>query len=165
MKHVVIGMVMANILVFFGYFSYASQDTPVGHDFSLSLQLVDSHIRQGDTPKFRLTLTNISNNTSQILNIDRRVDLQHTYYKLVVTKDAHPVDVPVIISDPGPITASDWIKVPSGGTRTFLLSNFPDRYQELQPGIYKAYVRFWRDPSKSHVTAYQSPLVEFVVTK
>jgi hypothetical protein len=134
-------------------------------DFALALQPIDSRISVGRAPRFRLTLTNISDHACRILNIERRRDLQDTYYDLIVIKNGRSVDVPRIISDPGPISDADWLQVPRGGTKTFTLTNFAHSYDTLPPGAYEAYVRFWRDPFQSHTSAYRSETAKFTVTK
>jgi len=87
--------------------------------------------------------------------------LQHTYYNLVVTKNGEPVSVLRAISDPGPVSDADWIEVVPGGTRTFLLTSFPDAFDQLRPGAYEAHVEFWRDPFQSGTTKYASGKATF----
>lgn len=91
--------------------------------------------------------------------------MKDTCYNLVVTKDGRPVSLPRAISDPGPVSDADWLEIAPGGTKTFVLSEFPDQFVALPPGVYEAYVEFWRDPSQSHTTAYRSPRARFTVTK
>ena len=135
------------------------------HELALSLIPVESAIHTGSAPHFHLTLTNVSDHVMRVLDAERRVDLQHTYYELIVTKDGKPVHVPTAISDPGPVSDKDWVEIPPGGTKVFLLSDFPERFETLPPGTYEAYVDFWRDPYQSHDTAYKSPMAKFTVTK
>jgi len=134
-------------------------------DLALSLDAVQPVIPVGTSPRFRFTLTNVSDHACRILDAEKRVDLQHTYYDLVVSKGGKPVDVPRAISDPGPVSNADWLEIPPGGTKTFVLSKFPNQFEALPPGVYEAYVDFWRDPYQSHDTAYKSPMSKFTVTK
>jgi|SRR4051812_34417539 hypothetical protein len=131
----------------------------------LLLVPIEPVIRAGTVPHFRLTITNVSDHAMRVIDAERRVDLQHTYYKLVVTKDGKPVDIPRAISDPGPVSDKDWAEIPSGGMKNFVLSNFPDQFETLPPGKYEAYVHFWRDPYQSHDTAYKSPMAKFTVAE
>lgn len=135
------------------------------HELALSLDAVEPVIHAGAVPGFRLTLTNVSSHAIRILNAERRVDLQHTYYELVVTKEGKPVDVPRYISDPGPVSDVDWLEISPGGAKIFFLSDFPQRFEALPPGVYEACVDFWRDPYQDHATAYHSPKARFTVTK
>jgi hypothetical protein len=134
-------------------------------DFALALQPIESRIPAGTSPRFRITLTNISDHTCRVLNIERRVDLQHTYFDLVVTKDGEPVRLPRAISDPGPISDADWLQIAPGGTKSFTLASFPQTYDRLPPGTHEAYVQFWHDPFQSRTTAYKSETAKFTVTK
>ena len=152
--------VAASLLLLTLSCSHAAQ-----RELALSLVPVESAIRAGTAPHFRLTITNVSDHIMQVLDAERRVDLQHTYYALVISKDGKPVDLPRAISDPGPISATDWVEIPPGQSKVFLLANFPEKFETLPAGVYEAYVNFWRDPLQSHSTAYRSPRVEFTVTK
>jgi len=135
-------------------------------DFALVLEPVASRIRTGAVPSFRLTLTNISDHTCRILNIDgRRADLQHSYYDLVIWQDGKEIFVPRAISDPGPVSDADWASVAPGATKTFLLTSFPQNLKSLRPGVYEATIRFWRDPYTSRSNAYASPKAKFTVTE
>src|SRR5882672_5741865 len=89
---------MAIAALCFGSFIYAGQESPSNHAFALGLRPIESSTRLGTIPKFRLTLTNISDRTCPLLNIERRVDLQHTYFELIVTTNGEPVRVPRAIS-------------------------------------------------------------------
>ena len=137
----------------------------VPDDLALSLDAIEPFIPVHSVPHFRLTLTNVSDHACRILDAERRVDLQHTYYNLVVVKDGEPVDIPRAISDPGPVSDADWLEIPPSGTKAFILTNFPEQFESLTPGVYQAYVDFWRDPNQSHSTAYLSPVAQFTVTK
>lgn len=143
----------------------ATERASTSRDLSMSLVATEPIFSLGTVPRFRLTFTNISDHTCRILDAERRVDLQHTYFNLVILKEGKPVDVPRAISDPGPVSDSDWLEIPPGRTKTFSLTNFPDRFEALPIGVYVAYIDFWRDPYQSHATAYQSPRARFTITK
>jgi hypothetical protein len=141
-------------------------ECPAGaRDIVLSLEAIEPAIPPGTSPRFRLTLKNVSDHAFRILDAEKRTDLQHAYYRLAVAKDGKPVEVPTAISDPGPVSAADWLEVPAGETKTFVLASFPGRFETLPPGVYQASVDFWRDPFQSHATAYLSPPASFTVTK
>ncbi len=142
-----------------------TEHAPATRDLALSLYAVDPVVSAGTALRFRLTLSNVSDHVCRVLDAERREDLKDTYYNLVVTKDGRPVKVPRAISDPGPISDADWLEIPPGGTRTFLLTHFPDQFETLPPGLYEAYVEFWRDPHRSHTTAYASGRAKFTVRK
>src|SRR3954469_22563292 len=76
-------------------------------------------IRVGTVPHFHLTITNISDHVMRVIDAGRRVDLQHTYYNLVITRDGKPVNIPRAISDPGQVSDRDWVEIPSGKTKNF----------------------------------------------
>ncbi len=144
------------LLVSYNHFPGLPRRADTEPCFTLSLQASEPHIRVGTAPRFRFTLKNVSDHPCRIINAEARVDSQHTYYNLVVTKNGEPVSVPRAISDPGPVSDADWVEVVPGGTRTFLLTSFPDAFEELRPGAYEAHVDFWRDPLQSGSTKYGS---------
>jgi hypothetical protein len=144
----------------------AAEQSDHTRDFALMLEPVVSNIRTGVVPSFRLTLTNISDHACRILNIDgRRHDLQPTYYDLVIWQGGKEISLPRAISDPGPVSDTDWVSVASGATKTFLLTTFPQALQSLRPGVYEATIRFWRDPYSSPSNAYDSSKAKFIVTE
>ncbi len=143
----------------------AANRSSAAHDLALSLEIIQSEVPVGTVPRFRLTLKNVSDRACRILDADRRGDLRHTYYELVVLQDGRAVEVPTTISDPGPVSETDWLEILPGSTKTFTLADFPEQFDTLRPGMSQAYVDFWRDPLQSHTTAYTSPHVRFIVTK
>ena len=143
----------------------AMTQTHSTRDFALGLQAVEPRIRAGTAPRFRLTLTNISEHTCRLVNA-ARVDLQHNYYNLVVTQSGTNIWVGRGISDPGPIGDTDWLAVPSHEGREFVLTNFPDAWDRLVPGDYEAYVDSCPDPHQSHTACrYRSGIGRFTVTR
>jgi hypothetical protein len=131
------------LLVSSNHFAGVPQQAGTGPYFTLSLQAIEPHIHVGTAPGFRLTLKNVSDHPCRIINAEARVDLQHTYYNLVVTKNGELVSVLRAISDPGPVSDADWVEVVAGGTRTFLLTDFPDAFDQLRPGAYEAESVYW----------------------
>jgi hypothetical protein len=143
----------------------ADQPTQQTHEFALALKTIKERVRAGTAPEFYLTLTNISGHPCRVLNIAKRADLQDAYYELIVTKNGKRVQVPIAISDPGSISDRDWVELAPRATKTFTLRSFAQLYDQLRPGTYQAYVRFWRDPNQSHKTAYNSELATFTVSE
>ena len=82
----------------------------------------------------------------------------------MVLKGGKPVQVPIAISDPGPVFESVWLVLRPGGAKDFLLTSFAEQFETLLPGTYEAHVDFWQDPFESHTKAYASPEAKFTVT-
>src|SRR5438105_1608626 len=99
-----------------------AEGASVTNDLALSLSVIEPVIPEGSAPSFRLTVTNVSGHVCRVLDLARRADLRDTYCNLVALKDGKPVDVPRAISDPGPLSDSDWLEIRPGGAKTFLLS-------------------------------------------
>ena len=131
----------------------------------LSLQAIDPVIKAGSSPRFSLTVTNVSDHVCRVLDFERRADLRDTYCNLAVLRDGKPVDVLRAISDPGPFSDSDYLLILPGHAKTFMLARFPDQFEALSPGVYEAYVDFWHYPYESHSSAYKLPRARFTVKK
>lgn len=160
-----LGFILVSLIITSAVLMAGEPKAKPKRDFALSLQAVDKQIPVGMRPKFRLTLKNVSGHPRRVLNFGARPDLQHTYCKLIVTKGGKPVELPIAVSDPGPISDTDYLNVSSGATKVFILSSFPDALEKLQPGNYRAYVLFWQNPQQSHTTRYKSQEVKFSVRK
>jgi hypothetical protein len=89
--------------------------------------------------------------------------LQDTYYDLEVTQEGKAVDMPRLISDPGPPVEQDFLELKPGEEITFQLSRFASLLEMLPPGAYQARVRFWQGPFKDFRTSFHSPAAEFIV--
>lgn len=159
------GIIIAGLMLVSALVASGETKTKPKRHFSLSLQAVNKQIPIGTRPKLRLTLKNVSGHTRRVLNAATRPDLQHTYYELVVTQKGKAVELPVAISDPGPISDADYVKISPGATKVFTLSSFPIALEKLQPGNYRAYVLFWQNPYQSHTTRYKSQEATFSVRK
>jgi len=132
----------------------------------LSLEVIEKIVKQGAVPKFRLAVRTSGRDPQRVLDLrNGRHDLQDTYYDLQVTAGDKAVDLPRGISDPGPISAKDFVTLKAGEAVTLELSRFALALERLPPGRYKARVRFWQDPYESSATSFLSPPVEFVVQK
>lgn len=139
---------------------------PTERPISLSLEIVEKTTKHGTVPKFKLTLTNEGKVTEKVIDLTdgRRPDLQDNCYDWELEREGKAVRIQRAISDPGPITDEDFLKLESGKKATFELTRFAQALDRLKPGKYKARIRFWQDPHKSWAeTAYPSPYVEFTV--
>jgi len=160
-----IHLLIATALVLNTLVSVVAQETNEARSIALNLQPVQSEVSAGQAPQFRLTLSNTTDRVERVLNIAKRVDLQHTYYNVIIVQNRKAIWVPRAISDPGPVSKTDWLEIAPGATRTFLLKSFPDAFDQLPPGSYEAYVEFWQDPYESHKTRYKSNSATFTIKK
>jgi hypothetical protein len=165
MMRVLIVAVLLAALVSCTHVTPVTERASATDDLVLLLDAIRPVTPLGATPSFRLTIHNVSGHACRILDADRRVDLRYTYYELVITKGGKRVALPSAISDPGPVSDSDWLEIPPGNAKTFIFTDFPERFETLPAGVYEAYVDFWRDPFQSHATAYLSPRAKFTIAK
>lgn len=131
----------------------------------LSLDAVSDTIKRGESPTFKLTIRNVGDAPERIIDLTgkRRRDLQDTYYYLEVTQAGKLVDVPRIISDPGPVVEQDFVELKPGEQVTFDLTRFPSMFGWLPPGKYQGRVCFRQDPFAPWENAFYSPDAEFTV--
>jgi ADP-ribose pyrophosphatase YjhB (NUDIX family) len=133
----------------------------------LLLEAVTPAVRAGEVPRFRLTIRNEGDAPERIIDLGggRRSDLQDNYYDLEVTQGGKRVDMPRIISDPGPVAENDFRELQPGESVTYELLRFPSMLAALRPGKYQARVRFRQDPMLPITSDRFSPEAEFTVTE
>ncbi len=130
---------------------------------SLTLRVVQPTIAQGSVPAFELRVRNQGKTPLRVLDTRTRLDLQYTYYELIVTRDGEDVDVPIAIADPGPLSPEVYRSLGPGGTHSVALTRFPRAFDQLDPGGYEAVVLFWQDPILPKATRRPSNRVQFTV--
>lgn len=75
-----------------------------------------SEIRTGKRPEFSVAVSNETDKPLRVLDVrhGRRLDLQNTYFELFVVQGRKAVEVPVVISDPGGVSAVDFFEMRPG---------------------------------------------------
>jgi hypothetical protein len=96
-------------------------------------------VKLGTRPQFVVTVSPITT-TQRIMKFAERSDLRHNYAELTVTQNGKRVEVPRIISDPGPTSDSDYIQLNPGQRLAFGHDGLPYILTELPPGNYSAVV-------------------------
>ncbi len=107
-------------------------------ELAIRLEVSTSPIKKGTVPVFTVTVRNISKNSVKILDVVKRPDFKDAYARLSVTRSGKRANVPVMISDPGPIGATDWLTLEPGQTLKFEHNGSPLRLEELNLGSYEA---------------------------
>lgn len=122
------------------------------------LYVIDCAIKRGMTPRFVVEVRALSD-TVKVLKFDKRGDLRHSYARIRVTKDQRDVDIPVVISDPGPTSDADYVELETGEALTFEHDGGPLTLSQLPPGTYSATVDLqpdWRvGPVRSEATSFE----------
>src|SRR4051812_21568371 len=101
----------------------------------LSLEATSATVKMGEMPGFRLTVRNDGASPERVTDIrsGRRPGLQDSYYDLEVRQGGKMIDVPRIISDPGPLAEEDFLELGPGGEVTFALNRFASMFDLLPP--------------------------------
>ena len=123
-------------------------------------------IRAGTRPQFSVSVTNTSSGSIRVLDVrdGRRNDLQDVYFELVIVKDGRVVDLPTVISDPGPISSADYLVLNPGERLDVRQLTYKRVAERLAPGEYAALVLLWRNPEEAPTSRCRSSEVRFVVT-
>jgi len=123
-------------------------------------------IRAGTRPQFSVSVTNTSSSSIRVLDVrdGRRNDLQDVYFELVIVKDGRVVDLPTVISDPGPISSADYLVLNPGEHLDVRQLSYKRVAERLAPGEYAAVVLLWRNPEEAPTSRCRSSDVRFVVT-
>jgi hypothetical protein len=106
------------------------------------LSVVQKVVKKGREPEFKLSVRNASEAAVQMLDTrqGRRRDLGDNYYVLVVrTRNEQDPEIPIIISDPGPMADTDFFTLlPS--QQADLPVTTPLVLDRLKGGMYRAYI-------------------------
>jgi hypothetical protein len=101
-------------------------------------------VKQGDLPRFVVQIQAVSR-PLRVLKFAARDDLRHSYARVIVTRSGNPVEVPHLISDPGPTSDSDYLDLHPGERMSFVHDGMPLVLSKLPPGNYSVRVRVWPD--------------------
>jgi hypothetical protein len=102
-------------------------------ELSINIKAITQFIRKGEVPKFNVSITNSSTTSIRIVDVVSRQDLKDVYTKLIVTKSGKPIDIPIAISDPGPI---DFLVLAPNQVISFIHNGSPLMLNYLDPGLY-----------------------------
>jgi hypothetical protein len=115
----------------------------------------------GTVPTFRLTIRNRGKVAEKVLKL--RGDLQDTYFDLEVFRNGKSVSLVRAISDPGPISDDDFMKLQPGEALTYDLTRFAVDLTRLPVGSYSAVVRYHRRPTEPFENAERSSEAKFEI--
>ena len=102
---------------------------------SVTLSPQDQAVFLGEGPKFQLEVVSKSG-TAKLLDFSRRGDLVATYARIRLLRQGKQPMVPVLISDPGPIAAIDYVTIDSGSSYRFEHRGDPLALSALPVGRY-----------------------------
>jgi hypothetical protein len=121
----------------------------------------------GEARSHALTLSSTSASPVRMLDVrhGRRPDVQDNYFEVIVLQHGRPVETPIAISDPGPLSAGDFFDLRPGERTTLQHLSYARALDELRPGEYEAVVLVWRDPMEPPTTRCRSKAARFTVKK
>lgn len=134
---------------------------------TVALSADTPRVKIGERPRFSATIRNGTSQTVRLLDLreGRRPDLQATYLELFVARGVTAVEVPIVISDPGPLADGDFIDLPPGAAMNVRDVSYKRVLNERPAGEYDAFVLFWRDPLAAPTTRCRSSSSRFVVAR
>lgn len=109
-------------------------------------------VKSGETPRFIVQVTAVGT-AVRILKFATRGDLRDTYARIRVTRKGKEIDVPVVISDPGPTSDSDYELLRPDHRVSFEHRGTPFLLGKLPPGDYSAIVALQPDWKDNPVTS------------
>jgi hypothetical protein len=120
----------------------------------------------GTRPQFSVVVTNRSGRSARVLDVrdGRRRDLQDAYFELVIVRDGRSVDLPIMISDPGPISNADYLVLNPDERLDVGELSYKRVAERLPAGEYTAFVLFWGDPYETPTSRCRSIEARFVVS-
>jgi len=117
--------------------------TVAASGLTVTLAPNEQSILQGETPRFTVSIG--ATGPYSVLNLAKRRDLEDNFVQLIVENALGPASVPRFISDPGPTSASDYVKIDSGKSLTFEYSGYPFALSELPPDTYTVSIEYRSD--------------------
>ena len=94
----------------------------------------------------------------------RRNDLQDNYFELFIVEAGRLIDLPIVISDPGPIADADYTVLKPGQRIEVRPLSYKRVAERLRAGTYSAFILFWQNPETPHTPRCRSSEVRFVVS-
>lgn len=123
-------------------------------------------VRTGVRPQFSVIVANKRDRPMRVLDVrnGRRSDLQHFYFELVIVEGRKVVDLPIAISDPGPMSDADYAVLKPGERMEIRSLSYTRSTEQLPPGTYSAFILFWQNPDTPHTSRCRSSEARFVVS-
>lgn len=101
-------------------------------------------VARGQTPRFVVTIQAVETE-QRVLKFNTRRSLRDNYAKLIISREGKLIDTPRAISDPGPTSESDYMKLGAGEAFSFEHDGQPLALTGLAPGNYSALIKLWSD--------------------
>ena len=109
-------------------------------------------VKGGETPRFVVEVRAVGTSV-RIMKFAVRGDLRDNYARIRVTRNGKEVDVPIMISDPGPTSDSDYELLGPDQRVSFEHRGTPFVLAQLPPGDYSATVALQPDWKDTPVTS------------
>ena len=122
-----------------GRAAQAPQDalrTPVCSGVTVSVSADTARVKAGERPRFSARIHNTTSRPVRLLDVrqGRRADLQDSYFELFVARGTSLVDLPHVISDPGPLDRGDFFDLLPGAAAEITNLSYTGALGELPPG-------------------------------
>ena len=123
-------------------------------------------VTAGTRPQFSVVVANKSDRSMRVLDVrnGRRNDLQDSYFELFIVEGRQVIDLPSVISDPGPIADADYAVLKPGERIEVRPLSYTRLAERLPPGKYSAFILFWQNPETPHTSRCRSTEARFVVS-
>jgi hypothetical protein len=138
---------------------------PLCRDLVVTLSIAAPRVLVGQRPRFDVSIYNMSATPRRVLDVrdGRRPDLRQVYLALVVRRNGADFSIPAAVSDPGPISPTDFVELPvSSGIHVRDLPAAP-AITDLPAGDFEAAIVFWRDPYDASSRCRSAPVTFTVV--
>lgn len=120
---------------------------------TVTLSPGEQTVKQGEVPRF-IVRVQAHAVPLRVLKFSLRADLRHAYARItLVTRAGNPVDVPRVISDPGPTSDADYTSLNPGQSVSFAHDGMPLDLSKLKPGDYLVSMKLWPDWRSTPVTS------------
>lgn len=140
---------------------------PMCTGVTVSLHNETPRVSAGESPRFAATIRNTTGHAVRLLDVrdGKRTDLLVNYFELVATRDGKLVEMPIAISDPGPISDADFFELPAGREVRLAISEYSRELSSLPLGRYDVVLRFWREPTTTPAMRCRSSATQLIVQR
>jgi hypothetical protein len=132
----------------------------------VTLATATPSVKAGTRPQFSVVVANKSDRSIRVLDVrnGRRNDLQDAYFELFIVEGQQVVELPSVISDPGPLADADYAVLKPGERIEVKPLSYTKAAERLPPGKYSAFVLFWQNPERPRTSRCRSSEARFVVS-
>lgn len=110
---------------------------PKQSDLEFTVAVISNTVARGQQPEFFITIRNKSENHVMVSDLPRRADWPDDALDIAAWKDEKEIPYRILISDPGWLTGSDYLTIPSHDCVACRILTHKKKFVLQEPGLYR----------------------------